>query len=973
VSETGVPFGWNGSPAEWSELQMSTLSFGSGRPVALLTTKLHIPPARPDRVSRPRLIERLDAGLSCDLTLISAPAGFGKTTLLADWATQLRCGSRHQASSQTPSPVGWLSLDSGDNDPARFLAYLAAALRTAVDSMGQGAWQVLQSPQPPPAEEVLTALIDQVATLPAGPGPGLVLILDDYHLIAAQAVHDALMFLIDGLPSNMHLVIATRADPPLPIARLRARGQLVELRQADLCFTPDEAAAFLDSFAGLDLATDEVATLTVRTEGWIAGLQMAAVSIQGREPGEIPGFIRAFTGTNRTILDYLVEEVLQRQPVHVQAFLLRTAILDRLTAPLCDAILGTGHPNLDAAGHIRCLAPEIQDPSSDLESQAILVTLESSNLFIIPLDDEHCWYRYHRLFADLLRKRLHQWLGAEGLAALHQQASVWYERNGLLPEAVEHALRGRNFEQAARLIEKVAGATFMRSEVATFLSWMERLPDELARARPALCLLHAWALLLTGRPPDAVESHLHAPQALPGHVAPLRAFIAAVQGRIGHAQELCRQALAQLPEDDLFLRGIATWNLGIAHMLSGEPAAAGRALQEAVALSRRAGNVMIAVMALCSLAELHAAQTQLDQARALYQQALELATGEGGRRLPIAGLALIGLGDLSREWNDLEAATRYLSEGIKEIDRWAAIGATDGYLALARVRQAQGDAEGACEAMDKAEELALRFSATDLAGRIVAAHRARLWLAQALAGEGDAGVALDGWFQERGLHLVGAWGGVSAGDDAMYDYHLDKHERLTAARVLLAWNRPQEALALLEPMLALMEQWGGWGSTRGIELQILVALASQALGDVEHALEGLQRALSLAGPAGYMRLFLDEGQPMASLLRHADSQGIAPRTTARLLASFQLELPSHSASPAPSEPQPHTPRMIEPLTPRELEVLAWFPTSRSSKDIAQELGVSADTVRYHTKNIYGKLGVHRRFDAIRRARELGLL
>ena len=940
---------------------MSALSFDSGQRVALLTTKLHIPPTRPDQVSRPRLIERLDAGLGCKLTLISAPAGFGKTTLLAEWAAQVR------------SPVAWLSVDGGDNDPARFQAYLVAALRSAVGTIGQGVWQALHSPQPPPVEEVLAAVIDQVAALPAGTGPGLVLILDDYHLLAAQAVHDAVALLVDGLPANMHLVIATRSDPSLPIARLRACGQLVELRQADLCFTLAEAEAFLDRFAGLDLAADDVATLTVRTEGWIAGLQMAAVSMQGREPGDIPEFIRAFAGTNRVILDYLVEEVLQRQPGPIQAFLLQTAILDRLTAPLCDEILGTGHRNLDAAGPIPSLPAQLQDPGPGFESQTMLEYLESSNLFIIPLDDKHCWYRHHRLFADLLRKRLRQWLGAERLAALHQRASAWYERNGLLPEAVDHALRGRDFERAARLVEAVAEATFKRSEVATFLGWMERLPVELARTRPALCLLHAWALLLTGRPPDAVESHLQAPQALPGHVAPLRAFVAAVQGRIGHAQELCRQALAQLPEDDLFLRGIATWNLGIAHMLSGEPAIAIRALQEAVALNRRAGNVMIAVMALCSLAELHAAQTQLGEARALYQQALDLATGEGRRRLPIAGLALIGLGDLCRERNDLEAATRYLTDGIKEIDRWASIGATDGYLALARLRQAQGNVLGACQAMDKAEELALRFGATDLADRIVAAHRARLWLAQALAGEGDARVALDGWFRQRGLDSAGAWRGASAGDDAVYDYHLDKHERLTAARVLLAWNRPQEALALLEPMLALMEQWGGWGSTRGIELQILVALASQALGDAERALQALQRALSLAGPAGYTRLFLDEGQPMARLLHHADTQGIAPQTTARLLASFESDLPSHTASPLPSRTQPRPSRMVEPLTPRELEVLAWFPTSLSSKDIAQELGISHNTVRYHTKNIYGKLGVHRRFDAICRARALGLL
>jgi LuxR family maltose regulon positive regulatory protein len=644
----------------------------------LLATKLYIPSIRPELVSRPHLIERLNAGLHRKLTLISAPAGFGKTTLLSEWVAACE------------RPVAWVSLDKGDNDPTRFWAYFMAALQTlqadaAQAAVGEAALSVLQSPQPPPIEALLTGLINEIASIPAP----FILALDDYHLITTQPIHDALAFLLDHLPPPMHLAIATRADPPLPIARLRGRGQVTELRLTDLRFTPDEAAEFLNQVMSLELSADDVAALASRTEGWIAGLQMAAASMQGRK--DTASFIQAFTGSDRYILDYLVEEVLHHQPRHIQTFLLQTAILDRLTAPLCDALLDIRDWILDIDEQTEYPISNTQYPISNLQSQTILEYLESSNLFIIPLDNERRWYRYHRLFADLLRQRLHQ-RHPDLVPILHQRASEWHEQNGLMAEAIEHALSGEDFERAAALVEQVAEATLMRSEVATFLSWVEALPDELVRARPTLCVFHAWALLWRGLPLDEVESRLQDVgedvDLTPGKVAALRGFMAIFQGQLARATKLCRQALEQLPEDDVFWRSISTWMLSISELADGDLRTGSRALDEVVRMSQKAGNVMIAVPAVCHLARLSDRQGQLHKAQAIYQRALELGTDESGRRLPIASEALIGLGRLSYEWNDLESAARYLEESIALSQQWSEAAALDAYVPLARVRQA---------------------------------------------------------------------------------------------------------------------------------------------------------------------------------------------------------------------------------------------------------------------------------------------
>ena len=941
--------------------------------VPLLATKFHIPPIRPGHLPRQHLVARIDEGLqrsapgegfSRKLTLISAPAGFGKTTLLAEWAA-------HVSSSGDDGPhchLAWLSLDEADNDPVRFLTYLVAALQAVEPALDTGLLDALATPRP--LGESLAAWINQIQAL-AVQGPGFALLLDDYQLIVAQEVHDLLAFLLDHLPGNLHLLFATRADPPLSLARLRGRGQLTELRQADLRFQPAEVAGLLNRVLDLGLSSEQVATLTSRTEGWIAGLQMASLALQSlaarpeHAPGDADALIQSFSGTHRYVLDYLLEEVLQRQPEQIQAFLLLTSILDRLSAPLCEAVLsGTLYP------------------VSTSPCRQTLDYLESANLFLLPLDAERCWYRYHRLFADLLRRRLFQHVGAVAIATLHQRASVWYEGQGLLPEAIDHALLAGKYPQAAALIERAAEPALMRSEVATFLGWVERLPKALQWERPALGLFHAWALVLGGRSLDVVEARVREAGAGYelglGQAAPLRAFVAACQGQIPHAVELSRQALDQLPEDEHLLRGIATWNLGVSYLLGGHIEAATRSLEQAAQSSHRAGNLMVAVMALCTLAELYAALTDLPRARDLYARALDLSTVQGDKHLPIAGMALIGLGELHREWNDHERAARYLEGGIECIQKWGELGAIDGYLALARLRQAQADPGRAREAMDKARQIAAASVAVQFADSFLDAFQARLWIAQ-----GDLAAACR-WVEERGIGVepIPELLSEPAGNALSFDYHVLKHELLVWVRVRILQDRPAEALAALEPWLSAVEQRGGPASARLLELQMLRALALQALGELEPALAALACALTLAEPGGYVRLFLDEGEPMLRLLRTASARHVFPDYVHRLL-SASAAVPGDPGRKAASSPSPLVVRprvstrppspLIEPLTDREGEVLKLLATHLTSTEIAERLHISSHTVRYHIKNIYGKLGVHRRTEAVGRARELDLL
>ncbi|MGD8398656.1 MAG: LuxR family transcriptional regulator, partial [Anaerolineae bacterium] len=562
---------------------------------SLLQTKLYIPPIRRELVSRPRLIERLNAGLNGCLTLVSAPAGYGKTTLVTQWLNSTKC------------PSTWLSLDESDNDPTRFLVYFVAALRTVDADIGKGVLSALQSPQPPPVEAVLTSLINDAAAIP----DRILLVFDDYHLIESPPVDNALTFLLEHLPAQMHLVIVTREDPHLSLARLRARGHLTELRAADLRFTASEAADFLNQVMGLELAAEDIAVLERRTEGWIAGLQLAAISMQGRE--DTAALIKSFAGSHRHVLDYLVEEVLKQQSESIQTFLLQTTVLDRLTGSLCDAILGRGADDQRSTGDRNTFA--LQLPSSSASGQEILEHLERSNLFVVPLDEERRWYRYHHLFADLLRQRLHQ-TQPEQVPILHRRASKWYEQNGFVDEAIEHALRAEDFERAADLVEGRAETPWGRGEQIRLQGWLEALPAEQVLSRPQLCIFHAWGLFASGQQSAAEQSLQAAERALErtagretdaapakrvrmpvsdmtkiqGRAAAVRAFMASFRGDVSEIIQYSRQALDRLPEQDLVWRSSAAIALGDAYSFNGELVAACRARLEALEASKATGN-----------------------------------------------------------------------------------------------------------------------------------------------------------------------------------------------------------------------------------------------------------------------------------------------------------------------------------------------------------------------------------------------
>jgi LuxR family maltose regulon positive regulatory protein len=887
------------------------------------------------------LIERLNAGLHRKLTLISAPAGFGKTTLLSEWAAS--CGRA----------VAWVSLDESDNDPTRFLAYLVAGLHTVAENITHELLSV--SLQSIPLEQCLTGLINQIHAVSAD----FLLVLDDYHLITAQPIHDAVTFLIDHLPGNAHLAIATRADPPLPVARLRGRGQLTELRLPDLRFGSKETAEFLNRVMALKLTADDVAALESRTEGWVAGLQMAAIALRTvpSTEGDTTSLVEEFTGDNRFVLDYLIEEVLQHQPRHIQAFLLQTSILNRLCGPLGEAVaveVGDQGPDDSAQTGFSAF---------DLQPQGILEYLDRANLFVVPLDDRREWYRYHRLFADLLRSRL-QRAHPDMAPVLHRRASMWYEQRGLMDEAIDHALAADDLERAADLVEKNAEATLMRGEAATFLHWVGMLPDDLVRARPTLCFFHAWMDLMYGRPLKTVESRLTAAQGggevVAGRVTALRGLVAALQGQLPRAIELFHRALQQLPEEEQFMRTFAAWILRVSQLVSGGGAVDTVALDDVLRMSQRAGNVMVATMVLCNQAELQMRQGQLHRAAATYGRALDLGTGAQGRRLPITGQALIGLGELSREWNDLDAAERYLAEGIRLTEQWTEVGPFDAYIFLARVRQAQGDVDGAWEAIRKARGLAAQFDLTDLDDLAVALFEARMRVAQ-----GDLEAA-QCWAEERDLYkYIGSPLQEEAGDS--YDIRLRKYELVVLARLLIASERPHEALMVLEPLVPIAERRRRPGML--IEIHVLKALAHRAQEDINQAMNVFERALSLAEPEGYVRIFADEGEPVVELLREATLRGIAVDYAGKLLTALGVEAQQRRGV-ARAEPSS---ALVEPLTEREMEVLRLLNTHLSSTEIAERLYISVNTARFHIKNIYGKLGVHRRSDAVQRARDLRLL
>src|SRR5579871_2840589 len=878
----------------------------------MLATKLYLPLPRPQLVSRPRLLERLNTGLRHKLTLISAPAGFGKTTLVSEWLAGCE------------RPAAWLSLDEGDNDPARFLAYLIAALQTIAPTLGKGVLGVLQSPQPPSTEALLTTLLNDLTAIPNE----FALALDDYHLIEAQPIDQALVYLVEHLPPQMHLVLATRQDPQLPMARLRARGHLTELRAADLRFTPGEAAAFLNQIMGLHLEASDIAALERRTEGWIAGLQFAALSLQGQR--DVASFIQSFTGNHQFVLDYLVEEVWHKQSESIQAFLLRTSILERLCGSLCDAVL--------------------LEPATP--GQATLESLERANLFLVPLDHERRWYRYHHLFAEVLRQRLHQRIAFSGaeegtdMTELHLRASRWYEAQGLALEAFHHAAAANDVERAARLLEGKDMPLQFQGAVTALLDWLSSLPTPVLNARPSLWVRHASLLMVNGQT-SGVEEKLQAAEAalqgampddatrdLVGQIAAMRATLslARYQGEPMLVQS--RRALAYLHPDNLSLRANANWTLGVAYTLRGDRVAARQAYAEAVALSQASGESFTTLLATLGLGNMQEADNQLFLAAETYQRVLRLA---GEMPLPIASEAHLPLAHICYEWNDLEGAEQHGQQSLhlarqygSGIDRFVLC-----EVFLARLKLAQGDVIGAAARLSEAARSARQHN---FVARLpeVAAAQVLTFLRQ---------------------------GNVVAAAHLAETHNLP----LSQARVHLARGNPAAALAVLAPWQAEVEA-RGWADER-LNVLTLQALALQAQGDQSQAVQVLYDALALAEPGGFIRLFVDEGAPMAQLLAAAAAQGRMPDYTGKLCAVFEAEAQQHAAPAS----LPSAQSLIEPLSPREVEVLRLIAQGLSNQEISERLVLALSTVKGHNLKIFGKLQVERRTEAVARARELGLL
>jgi LuxR family transcriptional regulator, maltose regulon positive regulatory protein len=915
---------------------------------ALLATKLHVPRARRGLVGRPRLVDRLTDGLPGGLTVVCAPAGFGKTALLADWA---RRGAR---------PVAWLSLDTGDNDPARFWRHVAAALGGVREGVGQRLGPLLGPPSPRSFEAVVTTLVNELS---AAPGE-LVLVLDDYHLIDSQAVHQSVVFLLEHLPAGLRLVVVSRADPPLPLARLRARGQLAEVRAADLRFTLEEAAALFREAAGPGLPADAVAALVARSEGWVAGLQLAALSLRGR--ADVAGFVEAFSGSHRYVLDYLAEEVLDRQPEQVRAFLLETSVLDRLCGALCDAVTGRSG------------------------GQRLLEAIERANLFLTPLDDVRGWWRYHQLFADLLRVRLAE-EQPERLPVLHRAAAAWGERHGLVDDPIGHALAAGDGDWAARMVERHIGKMPAGGETATVTRWLAALPAGLVQNRPRLCVAQAYQAVMTGRAGalerwlDAADRALSASSAgepaqeearpgredwtaglpgedVPGMVAVLRADLARLRGDAGRTIQHARQVLTRVPAVDRFTRFFAEWNLARADWLQGDLGEAERALVNLAGTVRATGEYRLTMVICWDLGRVQCAQGRLGAALATCRQALTIGAEAGNPSLPVLGIAQLGVAAVLYERDELTAALEKATEGMNGV--WQLAGTrleAEGLVVLARVRQALGDQAGALAAAAEAEQAGPSPDVVDLFNPAPAA-RARLLLAQGQLAQAAA------WAAARGL---------DAGDPLSYPR---EREHLLLARLLLAQGEPKRARQLLDRLQGAAAAQQRTGSL--IELGALRARARAACGDQPGALAALAGALTLAWPEGYARVFADEGAPLAALLDQliaarrrgaALAPGVPWDYLGRLRAAFQ----PGDARPAPPLPRPTAPVVVaglaEPLTDRELEVLGLLAAGMANQQIATELVVAVETAKKHVSHILGKLGAANRTQAVARARELGLL
>jgi LuxR family maltose regulon positive regulatory protein len=874
------------------------------------------------------------------LTLISAPAGFGKTTLVSEW---IRDYGR---------PIAWLSLDKNDNDPSRFLIYLIAALQRIDPQIGVDVQAALEESPSPHFEILLTWLIREMERLP----DKSIIVLDDYHLIDSNLVHDVIHFLIEHLPPTIHLVITGRADPPLPIPRLRVQGEVNEVRTSQLRFTKGEVTTFLNDRMGFDLSSDAIAALEARTEGWVASLKLAAISMQGRD--DRSEFIAQFSGSHRYVIDYLVDEVMARQSEEVQTFLRRTSILERFCAPLCEYVVGG---------------------SKDIE---IIDYLDRSNLFLIPLDDHKEWYRYHHLFADFLSQRLRV-SEPDRIPELHHRASQWYENEGLFDEAIQYALVGGDLENATRLVDGIAADLLVRAESHKLLNYVKQLPSDLRQSYPMLCICYAWALLFMGQL-EMVEPALTLAEASPkkapevpnpGYVTTVRAYLATRQGDYFKSIKLSERALAEMSKASpdritLIFQGSAVIWLGVNHRHLGDLSKARQLFIEAAGLNQKAGNFYATLGIFEQLADLALVRGQLHQAVDLYRNGLKMVQDwkdTGGKHqgplLASSGLQL-GLGTVLYQLNDLAGAEAHIQHSADLFELGEHWGRMYTYTLLAYLRQAKGEFGASAELFQKAcgieDNIVVRRSHTsdrpNLTKLGILLSHARPELAHLLTNVCQR-------LEDLGAHANDEVDFTSpAGYPREFIYS-------DLACLLIAKGSAAEALPLLTRLLeaaTTMERHGD-----EIRYLVLMALAQHAQGNTKTALDSLRRALTLAEPEGYVRLFVDEGRPMAELLRFAISHNISPNYASKLLAVFPKEV--LSAIQIDKEPILITQMLVEPLSEREIEVLRLMAEGYKYKEIAEKMVVSINTVRFHTRNLYGKLNVNNRTQAIGRAKELNLL
>lgn len=907
---------------------------------SVLATKLRIPRTRPDLLARPRLVALLEEASNRELVLVSAPPGFGKSTLLADWARS------------TAGPVAWLSLDPDDNDASRFWRYVVAAAAQVHPGLGERAGFPIEAQNPPAPEVLVGTVVNELAADPHD----FALVLDDYHVINSRAVHDSLAFMLDHLPPGLRIVIAGRTDPPLALPLMRARGQLTELRAEDLRFTSEEASTLLLEAWSLDLPEQSVALLAERTEGWVTGLQLAALSLRGAsDPVRL---IAGFTGSHRYVLDYLTEEVLERQPDSVRAFLLETSILERLSGSLSDAVTGRS------------------------DGQLMLESLERANLFLVALDEERHWYRYHRLFADLLRVRLEERdRGRTG--ELHRKAVAWCEEHGLVDEAVRHSLAAGDAHWAAEIVERHVDEILRRGEGATLRRWLSALSLDVLRSRPGLCLMQAitafnaghltsaeaWledaerALAAVGRESEpGVADRQSALATIPATIKSVRASLATARGEPERARRLVKQAQSLVSESDWAPRISVRWNLALVDWMEGRPAGAERELASLVAEGRASGTPHLALTAGGVLGRVQRAQGRLGAALRTYHEGLELGAVAGRPVVPTVGEAHIGMAEVLYERDRLDEAISHVAEGIELCRQLTSTQSlATGLATLAWIRQAMGDPGAAFEAMEEAYRVLPSLDVVSLYNP-VPAERARLLLAQGEVHEAAA------WVEERGL---------AEGDEPTY---AREREYLVLVRLLLARSAPDSGLGLLERLHGPAAAQGRTGSL--IEVQALEALAIRAMGDRGQALTRLVDALVLGRPEGYVRVFADEGRPMAALLGGLVASGkrrafaaadeIPTDYLGRILGAVQ-RAPDRALAGATKGAVDTAAGLVEVLTHRELEVLARLAGGKSNREIADEFVVTLDTVKKHVTHILDKLGAANRTQAVARARELGLI